>query len=235
MADLHGEDSVVGFFDRYLGNEIKRKHDDDAYAIGRWQGTLDKQFGDFFAGVRARNILIEFKNGKYEISSELRDKPSQRKLCEGLSDIRDKVSKTCHFIGFDQGDCETDINLSQYYFTVCSKSKNLNKLAQKKLSDKIINSNHVQFVENFLDGKIGAYFGDFKKYLDYLLVNWDEGKVDSEDYFKATVVSYDPDGRLLSTKISSYEELKKISNVNLPKQTSAKENKKDKGSRFKFK
>ncbi|EGR2181118.1 hypothetical protein L5179_004543 [Vibrio parahaemolyticus] len=232
MIDSHGEDSVTGFFDRYLANEIKRVHGDEAYIVGRWQGNLDKQFGDFFAGVGARNILIEFKKDKDGISSELRDKESRRLLCIKPSDIRDRVSASCHFIGYDTGEGSEGVNFLEYYYRVCSKSKDLNDSEKRQLKDKITQTNHIEFVDKYLQGNLGAYFDDFKKYMDFLLTNWDNNESDSEKWFKATLISYDPVGRLISTKISSYAELKIIAKISPTNIKNEKKNRKGNNRRY---
>ena len=176
---------------------------------GAFNGSQDKKYADYFAGVNAQNILIEFKEFKSEISSESA-KPLRKKLCETISDSNLPRSINAHFISWrleNSSDNNIVLKIDTYLPTV------------GPLFGKVFSGKHekdiTKFVDDFLDKKTGISNEDFELYIKELS-NIAGGKGGASFY--GVHVTFDPVDGLKLTTFSKIAELIAFSkNLNLSK------------------
>lgn len=205
-----GESQVISFFSFFLRdahNKMSGSH--QHLAIGDFAGMQDRKFADFFAGTRATNILIEFKEFKSECAAE-KTKPLRAKLCKELDHDVAALSRQCHFIGWrEQQIDDLTVELNPYIDSVCP----LWKCNQYLLSP--TNFTHIDFVQKFLDGNIGAPYDQFVSYIE-LLNKLDGGAEDSHDV-PFTAVLYSQTSRVLKATIfHNLRELKELQKISQP-------------------
>ncbi|UZH01347.1 hypothetical protein OJ965_02150 (plasmid) [Pantoea anthophila] len=205
-----GEAQVQQAFVEHLKYKITKKFGPEyPYNVGAFNGSQDKKYADYFAGVNAINILIEFKEFKSEISSESA-KPLRAKLCNTISDLNLPSSLNAHFISWrldNSSDNKIVLKIDTYLPTVCP------------LFNKSFSGNNEKFmpafVDDFLDMKAGISNEGFELYINELS---DIAGGEGDASFYGTHINFDPvDGLELTifTKISELIEFSK--NLNLSK------------------
>lgn len=212
-----GESQVIDFFSGYLRDSFHSNSEADiSYVIGNFSGIQDKIFSDFFASTDSHNVLIEFKEKKMEYKRE-KEKPLRENLCFTLNEKVSKLSRQCHFIGWDKGLKTTQIEFNSYIDLVC------------RLWDRnahlIIPSDHDHevFVNNFTRGNVGVDHASFLRYIEHLNTVA-EGDANGKDVpFRSILYSRNDRGRLVGTKFENLGELNQLRNSRLrPSRPSAR-------------
>lgn len=213
-----GEAQVQQAFVEHLKFKIGRKFGAEfPYAYGAFNGSQDRKYADYFAGVNAKNILIEFKEFKSEISSESR-KPLRNKLCNIISDANLSNSLNAHFIAWrleNSKDNRLRVKIDTYLPTVCA------------LFNKHFDGNNErwipEFVDDFLDIKAGVSNENFEAYINELSnIAGDDG----DSSFYGVHLTFDPehgvDLRIFSTVAELIEFSNKLSLSKSPEPKNSK-------------
>lgn len=158
-----GEAQVQQAFIEHLKYKIQIKFGHDfPYNYGAFNGSQDRKYADYFAGVNAQNILVEFKEFESEVSSESK-KPLRKKLCETISNDSLSSSLTAHFISWrleNTTENSLELRIDTYLPAVCP----LFDIQFKGSNEKKI----PEFIDDFLNMKSGVSNEEFESYIDKL-------------------------------------------------------------------
>lgn len=201
-----GEAQVQEAFVEHLRFKIGEKYGPNfPYAFGAFNGSQDRKYADYFAGVNARNILIEFKEFKSEISSETR-KPLRKKLCNSISDENLENSLNAHFISWrvdDPNGNRLRLRIDTYLPTVCP------------LFDRHFDGGKEKWIQHFLDGfldlEVGVSNEEFEVYINELSrIAGDAGEGNASFY--GVHLTFDPEVGLDLEIFSKVSDLIEFSN-----------------------
>lgn len=213
-----GEAQVQQTFVEYLKYKICEKFGPNyPYNYGAFNGGQDKKYADYFAGVNAKNILIEFKEFKSEISTESR-KPLRKKLCNTISDLNFSSSINSHFIAWrldNSIEQKIKLKIDTYLPTVCPFFvKHFLGNNERWISE---------FINDFLNMETGISNEDFELYINELSnVAGDDG----DSSFYGIHLTFDHEHGLDFKIFSTIAELIEFSNnLNLSKSPSPKNEK----------
>lgn len=199
-----GEAQVQQAFVEYLKFKISRKFGADfPYNYGAFNGSQDRKYADYFAGVNAKNILIEFKEFKSEISSESL-KPLRKKLCDTISSSNLPISLDAHYISWrleNSNEKKLKLKIDRYLPSVCPLfNKSFTGNNEKWIPD---------FIDDFLNMGAGVSNEDFELYVKELS---DVAGDDGDASFYGVHLTFDPEYGLDLEIFSTIAELIKFSN-----------------------
>ena len=223
-----GESQVQQAFDEHLKYQITKKFGADfPHAYGAFGGNQDRKYADYFSSVNARNILIEFKEFREEIKAESR-KPLRQKLCENVTNVDFDYSLNCHFISWrvpNEENKKLRLRIDTYLPSVCP----MFGIEFQGSHEQEI----VQFVEEYLEFKVGLNNEDFEKYVNTLSeIATGDTESDSPSFY-AVYVTFDPEIGLNLEYFSTISELISLSKNIKPKQEpQIKPKKEDDGPSF---
>lgn len=202
-----GEAQIIDFFSGYLKDVLREILGERAiYTVGNFSGSQDRKFSDFFAGTDSRNILVEFKEKKEEHKNE-QLKPLRHKLCLALDEDISKLSRKCHFIGWNKELLGTKIELNAYIDLVCR---------LWGLDDYLITPNdydHEGFVKDFIGGQLGVDHNEFVNYIGHLNRLAGGGASGVDVPFRSILYSRNDRGRLVGTRFDNLGQLSQLLNM----------------------
>lgn len=196
-----GEQQIQRLFSEYLGREIRKKFGDDfPYAYGEFNGKQDRKYADYFAGVNANNVLIEFKEFFGEIRDEKR-KGLRRKLCHDIpKDLLD-LSYAAHHISWREKSEESIIlGFQRYLSKVCP----LFEVDYDQFETLGVN----KFLSQFIEKEIGSDNSLFSYYIRYL------AKIagDGDAGFFGVLISFDSEAGMKNTIFKNMSQLIELVN-----------------------
>ncbi|MCG6398848.1 hypothetical protein [Vibrio fluvialis] len=207
MSDKMGESQVIDFFSGYIKDEFREEYGKEAiFSMGNFSGSQDRKFADFFVGSDSKNILIEFKEFKTEIVAE-NDKPLRRKLCERLNQEWALISRHCHFIGWGLNKKFLEAEFNPYIDLVCPLFDIHDYLMPEKTSG------HESFVQDFIDGAVGADCSTFAQYIEHLNNVAGGSAQGLKVPFKSVLYSRNDKGKLIGTRFNNLEELNELKTI----------------------
>ena len=220
-----GESQVQQAFVEHLKYQIAKKFGAEfPYAYGAFNGSQDRKYADYFSNVNARNILIEFKEFREEIKAEKR-KPLRQKLCESITSIDLDYSLNGHFISWrvpNNDNKKLSVKIDTYLPSVCP----IFGIDFQGSHEQEI----VQFVEEYLEFKIGLNNDDFGKYVNTLSDIATGGPGSGSPSFYGVHLTFDPEIGLsleIFSTVSELIEFSKMINSIKPKQEPQIESKDD--------
>lgn len=208
-SDKQGEAQVIEFFSKHLSRKLdQRLGEGNHYTFGNFSGSQDRRFGDVFCGTKSRNILIEFKEFRTERRAESK-KPLRQMLCVKLTKSLSKLSRDCHFIGWDKKEVVMNLEFSPYIDTVCPL---FTFLVPKGNLKKEQFTGHRDFSAKFVDGDIGVNYKQFSEYVKELdkIAGGSVGGSGEDVEFSSFLYSLDEHGDVKGTKFNSLRELAKV-------------------------
>lgn len=196
-----GEQQIQRFFSEYLGNAVRSKFGEDfPFAYGEFNGMQDRKYADYFAGVNASNLLIEFKEFFCEIKDE-KKKGLRLKLCQELPSDLVEISYCSHHISWrEKSDKSIVLGFQRYISKVCP----LFEINYSEFNAVGVNG----FLTQFLSKEIGSDNESFSEYIKYLAaIAGDEGA----DFF-GVLISFDQELGMKNTIFSNMAELIELIN-----------------------
>lgn len=199
-----GEQQIVDAFSGFLKDKFRDAFGYNArYSVGSFAGKQDEVFSDFFAGTLSKNILIEFKEKESGFASEKR-KILRKALCSHIDGGFAKISRDCHFSGWNSGGEQIQIELTSYIDKVCPLF-DLSE-SQRELFHPETIYPHRYFISAFLEEGLGVSSDEFRAYIHFLDWLRDNGAPLGVTEFKAILYSYDAEGELIGTSFRNLDE-----------------------------
>lgn len=183
MPEKIGEANVIHAFSKLITSELLSKNPDIQFVESIMSAKDDKTFGDYFAGLDANNILIEFKEFEKEIKTETK-KPLRKILFDEIDKYR-FTSRDCHHIGWRGDSSETiEIYLDNYIFKLSPFfDKNFENITTTK-------NKATDFINKFIQGEVGLKTSSFMSYIQFLKkLDHGDGNNGSH-FFSAIIYSY---------------------------------------------
>ena len=203
--DKIGEQQIQRLFSEYLGRKVREKFGDDfPFAYGEFNGMQDRKYADYFAGVNACNVLIEFKEFFSEIKDEKR-KELRRKLCHDIPEDLVDISYATHHISWrEKSEKSIVLGFQRYLSKVCP----LFEIDYDEFETIGVN----KFLNDFTNQEIGSDNSLFSDYIKYLAkIAGDEGAG-----FFGVLISFDSEIGMKNTIFKDMNELVELVNYNTP-------------------
>jgi hypothetical protein len=201
--DKIGEQQIQRLFSEYLGREVRKNLGDDfPFACGEFNGMQDRKYADYFSGVNACNVLIEFKEFFSEIKDEKR-KVLRRKLCHEIPEDLIDISYATHHISWREKSEESIIlGFQRYLSKVCP----LFEVNYDEFETLGVN----KFLNDFINKDIGSDNSLFSDYIEYLAkIAGDEGAG-----FFGLFISFDSESGMKTTIFKDMSQLIELVNSN---------------------
>jgi len=200
-----GEQQIQRLFSEYLGREVRKRFGDDfPFAYGEFNGMQDRKYADYFAGVNACNVLIEFKEFFNEIKDEKR-KELRRKLCHEIPENLLDISYATHHISWREKSEESIIlGFQRYLSKVCPLfDVNYDEFDILGVND---------FLSEFINKDIGSGNSLFSDYIKYL------AKIagDESAGFFGVLISFDSQVGMKNTIFKDMSQLIELVKSNAP-------------------
>jgi len=191
-----GEQQVQSIFSKQLEHKIRANFGETfPFASGEFNGMQDKKYADYFAGVNASNILIEFKEFFREIKDE-KKKPLRLKLCQELPDNLIETSCLSHHISWREDSNESITTYLQRYISAVCPLFNI-KYAEFEITEV------GDFIDGFLNKGLGSDNESFSRYVNFL------GGISGDETasFFGVLISFDKEVGMKNTIFKSMSDL----------------------------
>lgn len=203
--DKIGEQQIQRLFSEYLGREVRKKFGDDfPFAYGEFNGMQDRKYADYFAGVNAYNVLIEFKEFFSEIKDEKR-KRLRRKLCHEIPEDLLDLSYAAHHISWrEKSEKSIILGFQRYLSKVCP----LFEVSYDEFETLGVS----KFLNQFINKDIGSDNSSFSGYIKYL------AKIagDEDAGFFGVLISFDSEVGIKNTIFKNMSQLIELVNRKAP-------------------